>query len=181
MFQLPEAAFAVLRDLRDPLLLGALERLQLRSRKPLAGQLLGSHRSRRHGSSLDFADFRDYQPGDDFRRIDYLTLARLDQLVIRLYEAEDDITVRLMVDCSASMRLDQKLQRAAELAGAIGFVALTRRDRVEVHVSGRPPPASVAEREWARYLIFLRPFKRTDRDLWLQPHRPCCISKSRRA
>ncbi len=139
MFQLPEAAFAVLRDLRDPLLLGALERLQLRSRKPLAGQLLGSHRSRRHGSSLDFADFRDYQPGDDFRRIDYLTLARLDQLVIRLYEAEDDITVRLMVDCSASMRLDQKLQRAAELAGAIGFVALTRRDRVEVHVSGRPP------------------------------------------
>ncbi len=129
----------MLHELRDPLLLGALERLQLTSRHRLAGQLLGSHRSKRYGASLDFADFRDYQPGDDFRRIDYLTLARLDQLVVRLYEAEDDVTVRLLVDCSASMRLDKKLARAAELAGAIGFMALTRRDRVEVHVAGRPP------------------------------------------
>jgi len=87
---------------------------------------------------LDFADFREYQPGDDFRRIDYLTLARLDQLLIRLYDAEDDLTVRLIVDTSASMATDNKLQRAAELAGAIGFVALTRRDRVEVHAPGRP-------------------------------------------
>lgn len=130
--------FAVLHELRRPEILGTLERLQLRSRRRLAGQLVGGHRSRRYGASLDFADFREYQPGDDFRRIDYLTLARLDQLLIRLYDAEDDLTVRLIVDTSASMRTDAKLRRACELAGAIGFVALTRRDRVELHVAGAP-------------------------------------------
>ncbi len=128
----------MLHELRSPEVLGTLERLQLRTRRRLAGQLVGGHRSRRYGSSLDFADFREYQAGDDFRRIDYLTLARLDQLLIRLYDAEDDLTVRLIVDTSASMQTDNKLQRACELAGALGFVALTRRDRVEVHAPGQP-------------------------------------------
>lgn len=129
----------MLHDLREPRVLAALERLQLRTRRRLAGQLAGSHRSLRYGSSLDFADFREYQPGDDFRRIDHLALARFDQLLIRLYDAEDDLTIRLVVDTSASMSVDSKLQRAAELAGALGFVALTRRDRVEVHVPGEAP------------------------------------------
>ncbi len=128
----------MLHELRSPEVLGTLERLQLSTRRYLAGQLVGAHRSPRYGSSLDFADFREYQPGDDFRRIDYLTLARLDQLLIRLYDAEDDLTIRLLVDTSASMQTDNKFQRALELAGAIGFVALTRRDRVEVHTQGRP-------------------------------------------
>lgn len=117
----------------DPQLLGALERLQLRTRRPLAGKISGEHRSKRYGSSLDFADFREYQQGDDFRRIDYLTLARLDQMLIRLYEAEDDLVVRLVIDTSASMALDGKLDRAVEIAAAIGFVSLTRRDVVTVH------------------------------------------------
>lgn len=121
----------------DPAILGALERLQLRTRRPLAGAITGAHRSTRYGTSVDFADFRPYQPGDDFRRIDYGTLARLDQLLIRLYEAEDDLVVRLVVDTSASMGLDGKLRRAAEVAGAVGFVALTRRDVVTVHTAPR--------------------------------------------
>lgn len=129
----------MLRELRDPELLGALERLQLGTRRRLAGHLVGGHRSKRYGASLDFADFREYQPGDDFRRIDYLTLARLDQLLVRLYDADDDLTVRLIVDTSASMGMDDKLKRSLELAGAVGFVALTRRDRVEVHLPGRVP------------------------------------------
>lgn len=138
----------------DPQLLGALERLQLRTRRPLAGTISGEHRSKRYGSSLDFADFREYQQGDDFRRIDYLTLARLDQMLIRLYEAEDDLVVRLVVDTSASMGLDGKLQRAAEIAAAIGFVALTRRDVVTVHTatgSKRSAPARFSSRNaWPR-------------------------------
>ncbi|MGH1489526.1 MAG: DUF58 domain-containing protein [Acidimicrobiales bacterium] len=128
----------------DPRLLGALERLQLRTRRPLAGKISGEHRSKRYGSSLDFADFREYQQGDDFRRIDYLTLARLDQMLIRLYEAEDDLVVRLVVDTSASMGLDGKLRRAAEVAAAIGFVALTRRDVVTVHTVGATGRSQVA-------------------------------------
>ena len=131
----------------DAQLLGALERLQLRTRRPLAGRISGEHRSKRYGTSLDFADFREYQQGDDFRRVDYLTLARLDQMLIRLYEAEDDLVVRLVIDTSASMGLDGKLRRATEVAAAIGFVALTRRDVVTVHTAPpgawgrrRPPP-----------------------------------------
>ncbi len=138
----------------DPRLLGALERLQLRTRRPLAGKISGEHRSKRYGSSLDFADFREYQQGDDFRRIDYLTLARLDQMLIRLYEAEDDLVVRLVVDTSASMGLDGKLRRACEIAAAIGFVALTRRDVVTVHtITGerRSKPARFSSRTaWPR-------------------------------
>lgn len=143
----------MLHELRSPEVLGTLERLQLRTRRRLAGQLVGGHRSRRYGASLDFADFREYQPGDDFRRIDYLTLARLDQLLIRLYDAEDDLTVRLIVDTSASMQTDNKLQRAVELAGAIGFVALTRRDRVEVHAPGRQWRDSPVEVECPSCLV----------------------------
>ena len=125
--------------LLEPELLAALERMQLNSRRPLAGQLSGGHRSKRHGSSLDFSDFREYQPGDDFRRIDYLTLARLDQLVVRLYEADDDLTVDLAIDTSASMGLDGKLRRAVEVASAVGFVALLRRDTVRLQVPGVAP------------------------------------------
>lgn len=136
LFRRRPQGFAVLLD---PDLLATLERLQLSTRRPLAGQLSGGHRSKRYGTSLDFADFREYQPGDDFRRIDYLTLARLDQLLIRLYDAEDDLVVRLVVDTSASMGFDGKLRRATQVAAAIGFVALTRRDAVTVHTSGRVP------------------------------------------
>ena len=130
---------AVLHELRQPELLSALERLQLDTQRRLAGQLAGGHLSRRYGSSLDFADYREYQPGDDFRRIDHLALARFDQLLVRLYDAEDDLTLRIVVDTSGSMAVDGKLQRAAELAGALGFVALTRRDRVELHQPGSAP------------------------------------------
>ena len=141
----------------DPRLLEALERLQLRTRRPLAGAMTGAHRSTRHGTSVDFADFRPYQPGDDFRRLDYGTLARLDQLLIRHYEAEDDLVVRLVVDASASMGLDGKLRRAAEVAAAVGFVALTRGDAVTVHTAPstadgrrRPPPRFRARTTWPR-------------------------------
>lgn len=125
--------------LLDADLLATLERLQLSTRRPLAGQLSGGHRSKRYGTSLDFADFREYQAGDDFRRIDYLTLARLDQLLIRLYDAEDDLVVRLVIDTSASMGFDGKLRRACQVAAAMGFVALTRRDAVTVHTAGSTP------------------------------------------
>ena len=117
----------------EPELLARLESLQLGTRRRLAGSLAGEHRSRRHGSSLDFADQREYHPGDDFRRIDYHVLARLDQLLIRLYEADDDLHVRVLVDTSASMGFGNKLAQASRLAAALGFVALTRRDVVSVH------------------------------------------------
>lgn len=126
--------------LLDPVTLSRLERLQLSTRRRLAGSIGGEHRSPNHGTTLDFADFRAYQPGDDFRRIDHLALARLDRLLIRLYEAEDDVTVRLLIDTSASMA-GPALRQAARAAAAVGFTALTRRDRVSVHTFPLERPA----------------------------------------
>lgn len=119
--------------LLDPAFLGRLERLQLATRRPLSGRLSGEHRSRRHGTSLDFADYREYHPGDDYRRIDYHLLARLDVLALKLFEADDDLHVRLLIDTSASMADGGKLQQAARLAAALGFMSLVRRDTVSVH------------------------------------------------
>ncbi len=127
-------------ELLDPALLGRLEQLQLGTRRRLAGRFSGEHRSSRRGTSLDFADYREYQRGDDPRRIDVGVWARLDQLLVRLYEAEDDLTVRLLVDTSASMA-GPKLRQAARLAAAIGFVALVRRDVVTVHTFPLERPA----------------------------------------
>ena len=123
-------------------LLGRLERFQLATRRPLAGCLAGEHRSPRHGYSLDFADYRAYHPGDDFRLIDYNLLARLDVVLIKLFEADDDLELRLLIDTSASMGSDGKLLHAQRLAAALGFVALLRRDTVTVHTfpADRPTP-----------------------------------------
>ena len=122
-------------------LLGRLERFQLATRRPLAGCLAGEHRSPRYGSSLDFADYRAYHVGDDFRLIDYNLLARLNVVLIKLFEADDELDVRLLIDTSASMGSDGKLLHAQRLAAAIGFVALVRRDTVSVHTFPHDRPA----------------------------------------
>ncbi len=127
--------------LLDPAFLGRLERLQLATRRPLAGRLSGEHRSKRHGTSLDFADYRTYQPGDDYRRIDFNLWARLDVLALKLFEADDDLHVRLLVDASASMASGGKLRQAVRLAAALGFAALVRRDSVSVFTFPARGPA----------------------------------------
>ena len=127
--------------LLDPRFLARLESLQLGTRRRLAGHLAGEHRSTRFGSSIDFVDYRDYHPGDDFRRIDYHLLARLDVALIKLFEAEEDVHLRLFVDTSASMATGSKLLQAKRIAAALGFVALVRRDPVTLHTFplDRPP------------------------------------------
>ena len=140
-------------ELLEPELLARLERLQLGTRRRLAGAFSGEHRSTRHGSSLDFADYREYFAGDDFRRIDYVAWARLDQLLVRLFEAEDDLTVRLLVDTSQSME-GAKLRQAARLAAAIGFVALVRRDIVSLHTFPLERPAPRFTGRHAAYALF---------------------------
>lgn len=127
-------------DLLDARLIARLERLQLGTRRRLAGGLTGDHRSPRHGTSLDFADYREYTPGDDLRRIDQFAFARLDKLLLKLFEAEDDVTVRILIDTSASMQGD-KLHRAKQLAAAVGFVSLTRRDVVTIHTFPSTTPS----------------------------------------
>lgn len=119
--------------LLSPELMTRLESLQLHSRHRLAGKFGGEHSSKRYGNTVDFADFREYHPGDDFRRIDYHVMARLDQVLIKLYEADDEITVRFLIDTSDSMASGDKLQHAKRIAAALGFIALASHDSVSVH------------------------------------------------
>jgi uncharacterized protein (DUF58 family) len=109
-----------------------LEQLSLQTRGFVAEGLAGDHRSRRHASSPEFADFRRYVPGDDFRRIDWNAYARLGGLFLKLTEAKEDLTVHLLVDCSRSMNWGSpnKLSFARHLAAAIGYLALAHLDAV---------------------------------------------------
>ncbi len=145
---LVEAMSDTAADLLPPELVARLTKLQLASRRPLVGGLLGDHRSPRFGSSLDFSDYRAYHPGDDLRRVDMNAYARLDRLLLKLFEAEDDILVRLLVDTSGSMT-GAKLQRAKQFAAAVGVVALTNRDTVALHTF---PRSSRAASHGPRYI-----------------------------
>lgn len=109
-----------------------LERLTLTADRPVGGRHGGAHRSVRRGRSLDFADWRDYEPGDDPRTIDVQAWARLDQVLVRLYEADVDLTVHVIVDTSASMGFGDKLRQAQRTVAAIGVVALGRNETLSV-------------------------------------------------
>ncbi|MCQ3804900.1 MAG: DUF58 domain-containing protein [bacterium] len=92
----------------------------------------GRHLSVHKGESIDFVDFREYTPGDDYRRIDHLLWARLGTPLIREFEAERELSVRVVVDRSPSMGFHQKHPAALGLAGLITYLALAGGDRVEL-------------------------------------------------
>ena len=122
----------------DQQFLRKLESLAFLSRRLYRGQSRGSHLSVRRGTSLDFADFRGYQPGDDFRTIDWGIYGRLDKLVVRLYAEEEDLSVHLLLDASASMTFGAppKIDYARRLAAALGYVGIGSLDRVGVTTFG---------------------------------------------
>jgi len=121
-------------DLLGPAFLRELEalrrRLDVRARSGAAGERASSRR----GSSAEFADHRAYSPGDDPRRIDWAVYARTGEPFLKLYRAEEDAVVRLLVDSSASMRFGdpQKLDVARRIAAAVGYLALARLERAQV-------------------------------------------------
>ncbi len=115
-----------------------LERLSLAARKATLGQTQGERRSPRRGQSVEFADFRPYTAGDDIRRIDWNAYARLERFFIKLFVEEEDLTVHFLIDASRSMVWGQpdKLNYAARVAGALGYIALASLDRVTVTAVG---------------------------------------------
>jgi len=118
----------------DAAFLRRLERLSVMNRRPLYGRAAGPRRSPRRGSSVEFADYRDYAPGDDFRRVDWKAYGRLDRLFIRLYGAEEVTTLTLFLDRSASMGFGDppKSLFAARLAAIFAYIALRNCDMVAV-------------------------------------------------
>jgi uncharacterized protein (DUF58 family) len=119
-------------------LLARLRRLVLISRKSVVEGLAGEHRSRRRGSSPEFADFKSYSQGDDFRRIDWNIYGRLDEVFVRLSEVTTELTVHVLLDASNSMdwrsddRLPTKFTYARRFAGSICYISLWHFDRVVV-------------------------------------------------
>lgn len=119
--------------LLDPALRSRLERLNLVSHQRIQSQWAGRHSSRAKGESLDFADHREYVPGDDFRRIDHDLWARLGVLLIRRFEAEEELPIRIVVDVSRSMDFESKLETARLLTGVVAYMGLAGGDRVSLY------------------------------------------------
>ena len=140
------------KPLFTPEFLRKLEALTLATRRSLPGPSVGPRRAPGLGASVEFADFRSYTPGDDFRRIDWNAYARLERLFLRLYRAEENLTVGLLLDTSRSMAWGQppKADVARQLAGALAYIALAGDDRVDVAAVGEglgpylPPQAGRA-------------------------------------
>ncbi len=128
-----------------------LDRLAVHGRSRVRGVWSGRHRSMRMGESLDFADYREYNPGDDFRRIDYGLWARLGVVLIRLFEAEDELPMQVLVDTSASMGFDDKFVTARRLAAMVAYLGLSSGERVRlVTVPSAERPA--VQGPWARHI-----------------------------
>ena len=116
----------------DEEFLRRLERLSVLIRRPVRGGLKGGRRSVKRGQSVEFADYRDYSLGDDLRQLDWNVYARLEKLLVKLFIEEEDLTVGLLVDGSASMAhgSPDKLVFAKRAAAALGYIALAAEDRV---------------------------------------------------
>jgi uncharacterized protein (DUF58 family) len=149
-------------ELLSPELLAQLERLELVTRKIFRGRMKGERRSKRKGQSVEFADFRNYVPGDDLRQLDWNLYARLEKLIIKLFLEEEDLHFYALIDASASMSFGQptKLDYAKQLAAALGFIGLVRADRIRIETLGQQPrqrgPALRGRASVWRMLEYLR-------------------------
>lgn len=121
-------------SLLTPDLLRRLEQFQLLAARRSKSSARGERRSRARGQSVEFADYRNYVPGDDFRYLDWNLYGRLERLFLKLYEEERELPVRLFLDCSESMTFGdpRKFDFARRVAAAIGYVALCGFDRISV-------------------------------------------------
>jgi uncharacterized protein (DUF58 family) len=127
---------AIDRTLLTPEFMARLDALGMVSRKILAGKLRGERRSRKKGESLEFSDYRNYAQGDDLRRIDWSLYARLERLFLKLFLAEEDLSIYVLVDGSASMNFGSvnKFDYARKVAAAVAYIGLANMDRVSVAV-----------------------------------------------
>ena len=121
-------------ELFDSAFLQRLEYLRVVSRRIFAGTSPGSRTGKGAGPGLEFAAHREYAPGDDFRQIDWAALARLDRLLLRLCQEEEDLAVYFLVDSSASMATGSppKFDHARRLAAALAYVAMASLERVRL-------------------------------------------------
>lgn len=155
-----------------------LNQLTLAANRVRAGLMKGERRSIRRGSSIEFADFRNYVSGDDLRRLDWNVYARLEKPFIKLLEEEEDLAVHILVDASQSMNWGEgdanKQRYAYRLAGALGAIALSSGDRlmlttIQSHSASLPFGPARGPQHIVRLLAYL---EQQDSNLSAEPHAP---------
>jgi uncharacterized protein (DUF58 family) len=128
------AVEAATEELFDDEFQRKLDYLALVSRKVFSGRNRAERRTKKSGSGIEFADHRDYQPGDDFRTLDWNVYRRVGRLLVRLFEEEEDLAIYFIIDVSGSMAFGDgaKLRYAKKIAAALAYVGLANLDRVSV-------------------------------------------------
>jgi uncharacterized protein (DUF58 family) len=122
-------------SLLDPIFLRKLELLRIQGRRAFPGTMRGERRSTRRGASVEFADFRKYEAGDDFRHVDWSIYARLERLMLRQFVEEEDVRIDILIDQSHSMHFGSpvtKFDFARKAAAALAFLAVSSLDQVGV-------------------------------------------------
>jgi uncharacterized protein (DUF58 family) len=139
----------------DPEVLARIAGLTLRARHVVEGTISGLHRSPFHGFNVEFAEYREYSPGDDLRRLDWRVLGRTDRFYVKQYEEESNLRATLVLDCSASMRYGSgplnKFQYAATAAASLATLLVEQQDPVGLALFDQqtrevlPPAATQAQ------------------------------------
>jgi uncharacterized protein (DUF58 family) len=122
------------RKYSDPEVLAAIAGLMFRARRVVEGTISGLHKSPFHGFNVEFAEYREYAPGDDLRRLDWRVLGRTDRFFIKQYEEESNLRATIVMDASASMRYGSgpmtKFDYGATLAASLATLLVEQQDPV---------------------------------------------------
>src|SRR5258706_661376 len=138
-------------EILDPAAVASLSDLKVRARVVVEGALSGLHRSPHHGASVEFAEHKEYAPGDEVRRIDWKAYGKFDKYYVKRYEEETELRAYLVVDCSASMGYAgqgvSKLTYATWLAAGLSYLMLRQQDQAGMiafadRLRGYIPPRS---------------------------------------
>lgn len=117
----------------DEEFLNKIELLRLKLKDNVAGLFGGNHKSKAYGSSCEFADYREYVPGDDITKIDWNVFARFEKLYLKLFLDERQMHTKIYIDASSSMGYDNKGLRALQIAAAIAFLSIKETDKVSIY------------------------------------------------
>jgi uncharacterized protein (DUF58 family) len=122
------------RSFLDPAVLSRLASVPLSARRPMMGSVSGRHASPHRGSSVEFAEYRKYVPGDDLRRLDWRVYGRSDRFYVKEFEADTNLRCCIVLDTSGSMDFGSgavnKIEYARKIAGALGHMTLQQGDAV---------------------------------------------------
>jgi uncharacterized protein (DUF58 family) len=160
-----------------------LERVKILAQKGIKGPTKGEHNSWRSGASLEFLDYRKYQVGDDFRYVDWNVYGRLDKLFLKLFRAEEELSIHILLDMSLSMGSGNPPKEiyAKKITAALAYIGLANLDRVGVTSftdslgeSQSPRKGRQVYKSILHYLLSIQPKGKTDLNSCLTEYASTC-------